>query len=102
MTVYALYRAAHSMHKRRIPFFPRFLTLVIRLFFGCYVPYTAAIGERTLIAYEGIGVVIHARSIIGTNCYIGPGVVIGGTSKNYQVPKVGNRVFIGAGAKILG
>ena len=100
--VYAIYRAARRLNSRNIPVLPRILTLAIRVTFGCYVPHTAQIGEGTVIAYGGIGVVIHDRSIIGKNCYIGPGVVVGGTTQYHDVPRLGDNVYIGAGAKIIG
>ena len=40
--------------------------------------------------------------VIGENCIINSGVVLGGTSHKYEVPKLGDNVLVGAGAKILG
>lgn len=45
---------------------------------------------------------IHKRAVIGSYCLIGPHVVIGGRSGHKSVPVIGNRVFVGAGAKVLG
>ena len=41
----------------------------------------------------------HAK--IGSNCTIYPGVVVGGKVEN-GYPTIGNNVFIGASAKVLG
>lgn len=100
--VYFLYYLARTLYKIKIPFLPKIIQVLIRIFFGCYIPYTAEIGKDTIFAYGGIGVVIHARSIIGKNCTIGSCVTIGGTNHIYEVPVIGDNVYIGTGAKIIG
>lgn len=60
------------------------------------------LGGGTKFAYGGIALVIHSRAIIGKNCIVGQCVTIGGRSRHYDVPKIGDNVYIGAGAKILG
>ena len=47
------------------------------------------------------GVVIHQDAVIGNNCMIMQQVTIGRTADE-GVPTIGNDVYIGAGAKILG
>ena len=49
-----------------------------------------------------LGIVIAGNAIIGQNCTIYHNVTIGVTSKKDEAPIIGNSVFIGAGAKILG
>lgn len=66
------------------------------------VPHSVKIGAGSKFAYGGIGTVIHARVEIGEHCIIGQGITIGGRSKHYQVPVIGNNVYIGAGSRILG
>lgn len=56
----------------------------------------------TKFAYGGIGIVIHARCVIGKNCIIGQGATIGGKSQWYEVPVLGDNVYVAAGARILG
>ena len=51
---------------------------------------------------SGIGVVIHKRCIIGSNCHISQNVTLGGTSGIYEVPVLGDNVSVGAGANIIG
>jgi serine O-acetyltransferase len=60
----------------------------------------ATIGQRVSLPHP-IGVVVHANSIIGDDCMIMQQVTIGQLDTN-DVPVVGARVYIGAGAKILG
>lgn len=45
---------------------------------------------------------MHARCKTGYNVDICTNVTIGGKSGKYDVPVVGNNVYIGTGAKILG
>ena len=55
-----------------------------------------------MIGYQGLGIVIHKRCIIGKFCHIAQNVTIGGTSGLYQVPELGDHVEVGAGAVIIG
>ncbi|MDU7215711.1 serine O-acetyltransferase [Clostridium sp.] len=102
MNVFKWYKVGNFLYKKGFKRLARVITIIIRLIFGAYVPTSADIGAGTKIGYGGIGVVIHARSKIGRNCVICQCVTIGGTSKKVDVPNIGDNVFIGAGAKILG
>ena len=75
---------------------------LIFLLYNSFIPYTCEIGEGTTFAYKGMGVVIHSRAKIGKNCIIAQQVTIGGRSKKQDVPVVGDNVYIGVGAKVLG
>lgn len=63
----------------------------------------AIIGKRLFIDH-GFGVVIGETAIIGDDVVIYHGVTLGGSGKELgkRHPNVGNRVMIGAGAKVLG
>ena len=74
----------------------------IAMFFGCVVSYKTEIGEGSILAYGGLGIVIHERCKIGKNCVIAQNVTLGGTSHKYNVPILGDNVYVGAGAVILG
>lgn len=62
--------------------------------------YMPSIGAGLFIQY-GYGTIIGAKSI-GENCWICQCVAIGYKNETSGVPVIGNNVFIGAGAKILG
>jgi serine O-acetyltransferase len=100
--VYKLYRCAHKLHTLSIPVLPRLIYLLIRIFFGGHVPYTAKIGSGTWFGCGALGVVLHPQTTIGENCVIAQNVTIGGRANFPDVPELGNNVFVGAGAKILG
>jgi len=59
----------------------------------------ARIGPGFVILHS-VGVVINGAIIAGENLIIEHGVTIG--AEKYKIPNIGNNVFIGAGAKIIG
>lgn len=67
---------------------------------GAEIPLTCNIGGGLLIPHPN-GIVIHPQAKIGVNCLIFQQVTIG-TRSVPGVPRVGDHVDIGAGAKILG
>ncbi|MBW8823069.1 MAG: serine O-acetyltransferase, partial [Xanthomonadales bacterium] len=77
--------------------------LFSRMVTGVEIHPAARIGRRCVIDH-GMGVVIGETAEIGDDVLIYHGVTLGGTA-NAPVkrhPSVGDRVLIGAGAKILG
>lgn len=71
-------------------------------FYGGVIPYQAQIGKGTRFAYQGLGVVIHKKAIIGSNCFIRQNVTIGGGGGPDGLPTIGDNVDIGAGAVLIG
>lgn len=53
------------------------------------------------IAHYGT-IVVNGNAKVGENCRIQEGVNIGATNGNNAAPNIGNNVFIGSGAKIIG
>lgn len=76
---------------------------VTEIFCGISIGSSAKIGRRLSIEHHGC-IVIHGDSIIGDDCLIRHGVTLGNTGYDdpFGAPKLGNRVHIGAGAKLLG
>jgi serine O-acetyltransferase len=97
-----LYRVAHAALAFHVPLVAHACELVYRVVLGAVVPASAEIGRDTCLGYGGLGVVIHARAVIGENVVVGPHVIIGGRSGHHEVPVIEDDVFIGTGAKILG
>ena len=81
----------------------RILYRGVRNFYGIELPYTARVGRRVTIEHQS-GIVIHGASEIGDDCVIRQGVTLGNQrpDRPHEAPKLGNRVNIGAGAKLLG
>jgi serine O-acetyltransferase len=73
------------------------------IFFGIFIGPKANIGRRLVIEHFGL-IIIHGGSVIGDDCSIRQGVTIGNRQHNapLDAPKLGSRVHVGAGAKLLG
>lgn len=98
-----LHRAAHGLHVKGHTFAARTISQAARLLTGIEIHPGAKIGKRLVIDH-GAAVVIGETAEIGDDCTIYQGVTLGGTGKDTgkRHPTVGNRVLIGAGAKVLG
>lgn len=70
---------------------------------GVSIGVSAKIGRRLVIEHSG-AIVVHGHAVIGDDCTIRQGVTIGNQRQDrpLEAPHIGNRVNIGAGAKILG
>lgn len=58
-------------------------------------------GPGLAIVHYGT-IVVAENSVIGCNCRIHEGVTLGATNKSFMAPILGDNVFIGSGAKIIG
>ncbi len=97
------HRCAHALYGRRLFFLARLLAEVSRLLTGIEIHPGATIGQRLVIDH-GMGVVIGETAEVGDDCIIFHGVTLGGVKFDpvKRHPTVGNKVMIGAGAKVLG
>ncbi len=102
VNAYSFYKIAHKLYKNKIPLLPKLIKLVCFLIYNSSIPYECVLGKGTQFAYNGIGVVLHKRTIIGKNCVIGTQVTVGGRSGHYEVPVIGDNVYLATGSKILG
>jgi len=68
---------------------------------GITLPVTAEIGPGLRILHFG-NIVIHDKVVIGANCTLHHGVTIGNRRSGGLVPRLGDNVFVGAYAQILG
>lgn len=73
---------------------------------NAYIPYSAVIKGKPLTPHGVMGVLISKNAVIGEGCTILHQVTIGSNAfedtKHPGSPVIGNNVFIGAGAKIIG
>ncbi len=98
------HRLAHRMWARPVLRGPaRILAQLTRFLTGIEIHPGATIGRRFFIDH-GMGVVIGETTEIGDDVMVYHGVTLGGRSleKGKRHPTIGDRVTIGAGAKILG
>jgi serine O-acetyltransferase len=79
------------------------LAKLAEMFCGATIAVSAKIGRRLVIEHSG-AIVVHGHAVIGDDCIIRQGVTIGNRrmDRPLDAPQLGNRVNVGAGAKILG
>ncbi|CAB1261912.1 Serine acetyltransferase [Clostridiaceae bacterium BL-3] len=97
------YRISHFFYKKKFFFIARVISQISRMFTGIEIHPGAKIGKGLFIDH-GMGVVIGETAEVGDNVTLYHGVTLGGTGKDTgkRHPTIGNNVFIGSGAKILG
>jgi serine O-acetyltransferase len=88
----------------RVPF--SFLYKLLKFFsemlLGMELPCEAVIGRRFVIEHIG-GIVVSGDAVFGDDCIIRNGVTVGLRNRGIRgSPRIGNRVDIGTGAKLIG
>jgi len=98
-----LHRVLHFLYKLGLPFFPRMFSEINRFLTGLEIHPGATIGKGFFVDH-GMGVVIGETTIIGDNCVLFHNVTLGGTGKHQgkRHPTIGDNVFIGTAATLLG
>jgi serine O-acetyltransferase len=97
------HRASSALWRRGFRLLGRTLSQVGRALTGIEIHPGATIGPGFFIDH-GMGVVIGETAEVGADVTLYHGVTLGGTSlnKGKRHPTIGDRVVIGAGAKVLG
>ena len=97
------YRVAHALWVRGLRLPARALSQVTRWLTGVEIHPGARIGRRCFIDH-GMGVVIGETAEIGDDVLLYHGVTLGGRTRDggKRHPTLGDRVLVGAGAKVLG
>ena len=98
-----IHRITHWLWTHKLKLFARWLSQLARGLTGIEIHPGATIGQGLFIDH-GMGVVIGETAIVGDDVTLYHGVTLGGTSlnKGKRHPTIGDRVTIGAGAKVLG
>ena len=98
------YEVARKFYLKKHYFIARFISERAKRKTGIEIHPGASIGKNLFIDH-GTGVVIGETAVIGDNVTMFHGVTLGGTGNEKDKkrhPTIGNNVFIGSGAKILG
>jgi serine O-acetyltransferase len=97
------YRMSHWMWQHGLKLVGRILSQLARALTGIEIHPGAQISQGLFIDH-GMGVVIGETAEIGEDVTLYHGVTLGGTSleKGKRHPTLGDRVVVGAGAKVLG
>lgn len=106
---YSFYmRLCRYLRDKPLKAFGLFLLIRVLLFrcsirFGISIPDTTEIGSGFYIGHFG-AIVVNSKTVIGKNCNISQGVTLGQLNRGKRIgcPVIGDNVFIGPGAKILG
>lgn len=106
--IIVFFRIGKIIYSIEIPIVSHLLRLIFRLFwfllttfYGISLNLLSEIGKGFYIGHYGT---IFVRATIGENCSIAQGVTMGskGAGKSDGWPTIGDNVYIGSGAKIIG
>ena len=97
------YRCAHALHVRGFHFAARAISQKARWLTGVEIHPAAVVGRRFFIDH-GMGIIVGETAVIGDDVLLYQGVTLGGTGNETgkRHPTLGDRVVVGAGAKVLG
>jgi serine O-acetyltransferase len=93
------FRLGSWLKQKRIPYFPGALQRFLLFRFGLELPVGGDIGGGFYVAHP-VGCVLYIKSI-GENCTVIANVTVGMRTE-WAFPELGDRVFLGAGARVLG
>lgn len=102
-----IHHVAHFLYKLKIPFIPRLISQLARIFLLIEIHPGAKIGEGFFIDH-GTGVVIGETAVIGKNVMMYHGVTLGGhgwwvdEKGSQRHPIIEDNVTLGVGATVLG
>ena len=98
-----LHRLANKFYKKKLFFAARWISQRASKKTGVEIHPAVEVGKRFFIDH-GTGVVIGETTIVGDDVLLYQQVTLGGTGKESgkRHPTLGNKVIVGAGAKVLG
>jgi serine O-acetyltransferase len=97
-----LHRIAHFIFKLNIPLLPKIIEGLIFFIFNSRIPSSIEIGKGTKFAYQGLSTLLVKGTVIGENCVIGMRVTTGRKFPYKNVPRIGNKVWLGVNSVIIG
>lgn len=96
------YGVRPALLRKPLSFVYRLLKISVQILSGIDIPCEAKVGRRLVIEHFG-GIVVSGDATLGDDVVLRNGVTIGLKRTGQPgAPVIGNRVDIGAGAKILG
>lgn len=96
------YRLERWLYKKKLFFLSKIIEGLIFLFFNSRIPADVAIGKGSVFAYRGMSTLLISGTKIGKDCFIAMRVTTGRNFPYKDVPKIGNKVWIGTNSVILG
>lgn len=95
-----LYRLRTVLHAAGVPVLPRLLHIICSVVFGIRIGDPVVIKAGVYVPHGDI--VIDGITLIERGCVLCPWTTVGLQQGNVMGPEIGENVFIGTGAKILG
>lgn len=96
------YTVRPSLLRKLFSFVYKLMKIAVQILTGIDLPCEATVGCRLKIEHFG-GIIISGDTVIGDDVIVRNGVTIGlKRTEERGAPVIGNRVDIGAGAKVLG
>lgn len=97
------YLCKHWLRWAGVYHMARWLHLRLSLKYGFDIDFTTRIGPGLYLPHYG-GIVVNRRCVIGANCNLSHQVTIGIANRGdfMGCPVIGDRIYIGPGAKIFG
>ena len=96
---------AHWLIQRPLNLLAGIVSLLVQVTTGITLPGGAKIGPGLHVPHTGL-IVVNSRTVIGANCTLAHGVTIGHRSGGRDAaagsPSIGDRVYIGPGAAVMG
>lgn len=98
-----LYRIAHWLKRHRIPVLPALVHRWSIWLTGADIAPAAEFGPGLMIGH-GVGLVVGHKVRVGARAHLLHGATLGGTTPRHraEMPRLGDDVFVGAGACVLG
>ena len=97
------YTRSHPLHRLVLYRIARAMLTHYTYKFGISIPFETSIASGFYIGHFG-GIVVNEACVIGKNCNISHGVTLGVSNRGNKqgCPTIGDNVYIGPGAKIIG
>ncbi len=100
--IYTCWKVSNWFYRHKMRPVAALGRFVIRVVFSADIPYNLTIGKGTRFPHCALGSLFHPSTVIGRNCKILHGVTCGGRGGYNGLPVIGDNVWIGAHAQILG
>jgi serine O-acetyltransferase len=103
LTRWVMLKVRFAVVRKPLTMLLTLLNKLVEITTGIYIPARCQIGEGLYIGHFGT-IVLPSHGSIGDNCNISEGVVIGlaGRGDKRGAPVIGNRVFFGSHAIVIG
>lgn len=97
-----IFHIGNRFYKNNYKILSKLCRVWCKIVYQCDIPMNANISEDVYFCHNAFGVVINPNSFVGGGTTIQHSVTIGEIDTDHKSPVIGNNVYIGARAVILG